>query len=142
MASRPIATIARKARPKAETDFATWLMMAKLGSFDDLPSNAQRFLTNYRARLEGMSESESTVLAVREVYKTYFSEMGGTGDAPEPETRSRKVDDRVVKFRKPHKPLPPPSAAAPSSRTSARQYVSALLIFAGMVVLIAAYKTH
>ena len=40
--------IARKARSKAEADFATWFMLAKLGGFDDLPSNAQSFLTNYR----------------------------------------------------------------------------------------------
>jgi hypothetical protein len=32
-------SIAKKARTKAEADFATWLMMAKLGGFDDLPSN-------------------------------------------------------------------------------------------------------
>jgi hypothetical protein len=37
-------SIAKKARSKAEADFATWLMMAKLGGFDDLPSNAQKFL--------------------------------------------------------------------------------------------------
>ena len=140
MASRPIASIARKARSKAETDFATWLMMAKLGSFDDLPSNAQGFLTNYRARLEEMSESESKLLAVREVYKAYYSEMGGTGDAPEPETRSRTIDDSVVKFRKPGKTQRAPSAAGPSAGPSARKSVSALLIFAGMVVLIAAYR--
>jgi hypothetical protein len=52
--------IAKKARSKAEADFATWLMMAKLGSFDELSSNAQKFLINYRARLEMMSEAEST----------------------------------------------------------------------------------
>src|SRR6478752_9590234 len=33
---------------KAEADFATWLVMAKLGGFDDLPSSAQCFLTNDR----------------------------------------------------------------------------------------------
>ena len=43
-------SIAKKARSKAEADFATWLMMAKLGGFDELPSNAQNFLTNYRTR--------------------------------------------------------------------------------------------
>ena len=59
MASSSSTSIAKKARSKAEADFATWLMMAKLGSFDDLPSNAQKFLTNYRARLEMMSEAES-----------------------------------------------------------------------------------
>jgi len=37
-------SIAKKARTKPEADFATWLMMAKLGGFDDLPSNAQSFL--------------------------------------------------------------------------------------------------
>jgi hypothetical protein len=33
MASRSSTSIAKKARSKAEADFATWLMMAKLGSF-------------------------------------------------------------------------------------------------------------
>jgi hypothetical protein len=54
-------------------------MMAKLGGFDDLPSNAQSFLTNYRTRPETMSEAESTALAVREVYSAHYSEMGGVG---------------------------------------------------------------
>ena len=45
-------SIARKARTKAEADFATWLMMAKLGGFDELPPNAQTFLTDYRTRLQ------------------------------------------------------------------------------------------
>jgi len=36
MASNSSTSIAKKARSKAETDFATWLMMAKLGGFDDL----------------------------------------------------------------------------------------------------------
>jgi hypothetical protein len=61
--------------------------MAKLGGFDDLPSNAQNFLTNYRARLERMNEAESTGLAVREVYSAYYSEMRGVGAAPEPKIR-------------------------------------------------------
>jgi hypothetical protein len=55
-------SIAKKARSKAEADFATWLMMAKLGGFDDLPSNAQSNLTNYRTRRETMSVAESTAL--------------------------------------------------------------------------------
>src|SRR5215211_4164642 len=71
------ANIAKKARTKAEADFATWLMLAKLGGFDDLPSNAQHFLTNYRARLETMSEAQSTALAVRDIYSAYYAEMGG-----------------------------------------------------------------
>jgi hypothetical protein len=43
-------SIAKKARTKAEADFATWLMMAKLGGFDDLPSNAQSFLSKVRGK--------------------------------------------------------------------------------------------
>src|SRR5882762_4595317 len=77
MSSSSNTSIAKKARTKAEADFATWLMMAKLGGFDDLPSNAQSFLTNYRTRLETMSEAEPTAVAVREVYSAYYSEMGG-----------------------------------------------------------------
>jgi hypothetical protein len=144
MASRPIASIARKAHSRAEADFATWLMMAKLGSFDELPSNAQRFLMNYRARLEGMSESESKVLAVREVYNAYYSEMGGTGDAPEPKVRNAAVDDNVPKIQRPRKPKAATSATGTSAGLSARKSISALLIFAGMVVLIVAYRflTH
>src|SRR6202030_1292745 len=96
MASSSRTSIARKARSKAEADFATWLMMAKLGSFDELPSNAQKFLTNYRTRLEVMSETESTALAVREVYSAYYSEMGGVGEAPEPQARKPTTAGRVV----------------------------------------------
>jgi hypothetical protein len=136
MASSSSASIAKKARSKAEADFATWLMMAKLGSFDDLPSNAQSFLTNYRARLEMMSEAESTVLAVREVYSAYYSEMGGLGAVPEPQ--ARKPTTRG------NKPQPAPSAARNSTGPMIRKSLPALLIFAGMVALIVTYRflTH
>jgi hypothetical protein len=67
MASRPNIRIDRKVRLKAESDFAIWLMMAKLGSFDDLPPNARGFLISNRDRLERMSETESKVVIVREV---------------------------------------------------------------------------
>ena len=84
--------------------------MAKLGSFDDLPSNAQKFLTNYRARLEMMSEAESTVLAVREVYSAYYSEMGGVGAAPEPQARKPTTEG--------NKPQPAPSATPQFDRAN------------------------
>ena len=133
-------SIARKARAKAEADFATWLMMAKLGSFDDLPSNAQEALTNYRTRLDQMSEADSTMLAVREVYGRYYSELGGAGTAPELEARGAPTDDNVVRFQKPRKPQSPPSAARGSTQQGTRRPVPALLIFAGMVAVIAAFK--
>jgi hypothetical protein len=133
-------SIAKKARTKAETDFATWLMMAKLGSFDDLPLNAQKFLTDYRARLEMMSEAESTVLAVREVYSAYYSEMGGVGAAPEPQARKPTTEGKVVRFQRPAKPRPAPSTARAAGGLGGRKSVSAFLIFAGMVALIVGYK--
>src|SRR6201998_1543762 len=97
MSSSSDTSIARKARKKAEADFATWLMMAKLGGFDDLPPNAQGFLTAYRTRLETMSEAESTALAVREVYSAYYSEMGGAGAAPEPKHRSATAEATAMR---------------------------------------------
>ena len=141
MASSSSTSIAKKARSKAEADFATWLMMAKLGSFDDLPPNAQKFLTNYRARLETMSEAESTVLAVREVYGAYYAEMGGVGAAPEPRARKPTPEGNVVRSRRPPKPQ---SAARKSTRPTIRKSLPALLIFASMVALIVIYKilTH
>ena len=97
MSSSSNTSIAKKAHAKAQADFATWLMMAKLGGFDDLPLNAQSFLTNYRTRLETMSEAESTALAIREVYSAYYSEMGGVGAAPEPKARGPIRESKVMR---------------------------------------------
>jgi hypothetical protein len=91
--------------------------MAKLGSFDDLPSNAQSFLTSYRARLEVMSEAESTALAIREVYSAYYSGMGGVGQAPEPQARKPTTEAKDVRFKRPLRPLSAPSAVL-QKRTS------------------------
>jgi hypothetical protein len=113
MSSSSNISIAKKARTKAEADFATWLMMAKLGGFDDLPSNAQNFPINYRARLETMSEAESTAMAVREVYSAYYSELGGVGAAPEPQARKPKTERKVERLLRPPKPQP-----AVAARTS------------------------
>jgi hypothetical protein len=133
-------SIAKKARSKAEADFATWLMTAKLGGFDELPSNAQNFLTNYRTRLETMSEAESTVLAVREVYSAYYSEMGGVGAAPEPQARKLTTEGNVVGFKRPLKAQSVPSAARNSTGPIISKSLRALLIFASMVALIVAYR--
>jgi hypothetical protein len=132
--------IAKKARSKAEADFATWLMMAKLGSFDDLPPNAQSFLTNYRVRLEMMSEAESTVLAVREVYVAYYTEMGGVGTAPEPQARKPTTKGNVARLQRPPKATPALSAARKSTGSAIGKSLFALLIFASMVALIVTYR--
>ena len=133
-------SIAKRARTKAEADFATWLMMAKLGGFDDLPSNAQSFLINYRTRLETMSEAESTALAVREVYGAYYSEMGGVGAAPEPKARTPTTEGKVVRVQKRPKPQLGLSAARRPTRSMIRKSLPALLIFASIVALIVAYR--
>jgi hypothetical protein len=140
MSSSSNASIAKKARTKAEADFATWLMMAKLGGFDDLPSSAQSFLTNYRTRLETMSEAESTALAVREVYSAYYSEMGGVGAAPEPKARTPTTEGKVVRSQRPPRPQPGQSAARHSTRPMTRKSLPALLIFASMVALVVAFR--
>jgi hypothetical protein len=137
MSSSSKASIAKKARTKAEADFATWLMMAKLGGFDDLPSSAQSFLTNYRTRLETMSESESTALAVREVYSAYYSEMGGVGAPPAPEARTPMTEGKVVRLQK--RPNQPGLSAALHSKPMIRKPLPALLI-ASMVALIVVYR--
>ena len=137
MSSSSNANIAKKARTKAEADFATWLMMAKLGGFDDLPPNAQSFLISYRTRLETMTEAESTALAVREVYSAYYNEMGGVGAAPEPKPRTATTAGKVERG---PKPRPSPAAARHSTSSMIRKSVPAMLIFACMVVLIVAYR--
>ena len=140
MSSSSNTSIAKKARAKAEADFATWLMMAKLGGFDDLPSNAQGFLTIYRTQLETMSEAESTALAVREVYSAYYSEMGGVGAAPEPKARTPPTESNLVRFQKRSNPQPGLSAGDKSTRSMIRKSLPALLIFASMVALIVTYR--
>jgi hypothetical protein len=139
MPSSSNTSIAKKARTKAEVDFATWLMMAKLGGFDDLPSNAQSFLTNYRTRLETMSEAESTALAVREVYSVYYSEMGGVGAAPEPKIRTPMTEGKVARPQR-RSNQPGLSAASDPTRPMVRKPLPALLIFGSMVALIVAYR--
>jgi hypothetical protein len=137
MASR--SSIARKARAKAEADFATWLMMAKLGGFDELPSNAQKFLTDYRARLQTMSEADSTALAVREVYAAYYGEMGGEGDPPEPPAR-QSVNGRNATVQSAAPSRQPRSATQNLSGLRLGKTLRAVLIFAGMVALIVTYR--
>jgi len=134
-----ITNIARKARSKAEADFATWLMMAKLGSFDELPSNAQKFLIDYRARLETMSEAESTALAIREVYSAYYNELGGVGTAPELQARKANTERKTARSSRSPKPQSTAAAHNPSGPIM-RKSLRALLIFGSMVALIVTYN--
>jgi hypothetical protein len=64
---------------------------------------------------ETVSEAESTVLTVREVYSDYYSEMGGLGAAPEPQDR------KPIKKNQPPKHQAARSAARPSIRAGSLQ---------------------
>ena len=136
MSSSSNARIAKRASTKAEADFATWLMMAKLGGFDELPSNAQSFLTNYRTRLETMSEAESTALAIHEVYSAYYSEMGGVGAAPEPKVRRPTTESKVVRSQR--QPRSQPAARA-LTKPATRKLLVALLLLASITALFFAF---
>ena len=87
-----------------------------------------------------MSEAESTVLAVREVYSAYYSEMGGVGTAPEPKARTPTTEGEAVRFQRRPKPQPAPSATRNSIGPMIRKSLPALLIFASMVALIVTYR--
>jgi hypothetical protein len=140
MSSSSNTSTAKKARTKAEADFATWLMIAKVGGFDDLPSNAQNFLINYRTRLETMSEAESTALAISEVYSDYYRRMGGVGWPPELKPRTQTTNGKVVRSQKRPRPQPGLSAARHSTRPMISKSLPALLIFASIVALTVAYR--
>ena len=74
------------------------------------------------------------MLAVREVYSAYYSEMGGVGAAPEPQARKPAKKNRPPE----HQPARP--AARPSIRPMIRNYLPTLLIFAGLVALVVMYR--
>ena len=86
-----------------------------------------------------MAEADSKVVAVREIYESYYSEMGGLGAAPEVEVPA-PVNNAVARSQRPRKSPPARRAPVPSNGPATRKSVPALLIFAFIVALIAAYK--
>jgi hypothetical protein len=139
MPRRTSASIARKAQAKAEADFATWLMMAKLGSFDDLPADAQAWLMNYRTRLEQkMSEAAATSATIREVFVAYYAEMGGEGEPPDAASIS-SARDNVVDLKN-ERAVRVTRAADTTTTERPKRALSPFLIFAGMVAALAAIK--
>lgn len=140
MPKRTSASIARKAHAKAEADFATWLMMAKLGSFDDLPPNAQNWLMSYRGRLERMPESEATSETIQEVYAAYYAEMGGAGEPPDLASGPSRAGDNVVALKDVRTAKASRAADGSATARRSRRGLPPLLIFAGMVAALAAFK--
>lgn len=139
MPRRPSASIARKARAKAEADFATWLMMAKLGSFEDLPADAQGWLMGYRTRLDRMSEADATEAAIEEIYVAYYAGMGGAGEAPDLARSASHIENNVVELKDVRLAKASHVAASPPTAPP-RRALRPFLIFAGMVAALAAFK--
>jgi hypothetical protein len=127
--------IARRADTRARADFATWKMMAKLNGASALPQEAQGFLENYKALLKQTSEADATEATIKLMYKAYYGEMGGAGDAPElPAQSSRPVRDNVTAFKRPPgQRKPAQQKVAQASETRPRMPVA--LIFACLVVV-------
>jgi hypothetical protein len=127
--------IARRADTRARADFATWKMMAKLNGLSALPPDAQTFLARYKDLLERMSEVEATEIAIAEVYKSYYAEMGGGGVPPDVRPRtSASATDNVTAFRRPApKPKPRPFRAA--SVAGGKRPLPVALIFGCLVVV-------
>jgi hypothetical protein len=106
--------IARRADTRARADFATWKMIAKLNGFSALPAEAQNFLEGYRLLLAKMNEADASEATIQLMYKSYYSEMGGSGAPPEiPSRASEPVVDNgnVTAFRRPAA-LPQPAASS------------------------------
>jgi hypothetical protein len=123
--------IARRADTKARADFATWKMMAKLNGASALPAEAQTFLGNYQARLKQMSEAEATEATINLIYRSYYSEMGGAGTAPDVKAHSSApVTDNVTAFKR-----PPPPRPKPAGGPQAKSRLPVPLIFACLVVV-------
>jgi len=142
MPSQANLKIARGARLKAEADFATWLMLAKLGSFDELPEKAQTFLTHYQERLKTDGEKSASSATIAKIAAAYYVEMGGTGDPPENDAIAAPPSGNVVELRRARESRGARSrqtstAATPSPRLVRKRD---LLIFAGLVVLVIATK--
>ena len=125
--------IARRADTRARADFATWKMLAKLNGTSSLPAEAQNFLAGYNKLLKQMTDAEASEATIALMYKSYYSEMGGAGTAPDvPSRQSEPVADNVTAFRRPAarpKPAPAPSAQATKPR------LPVALIFTCLVVV-------
>ena len=125
--------IARRADTKARADFATWKMMAKLNGASALPDEAQAFLARYQALLKDMPEPTATETTIQLVYRSYYSEMGGTGIPPDVKAHASEpaVTGNVTAFRRPSVPQPKPARSGPD----AKRRLPVALIFACLVVV-------
>jgi hypothetical protein len=134
--------IARDARLTAEADFATWLMMAKLGSFDDLPKEAQAFLSQYRERLKSANEKDAAAATIDAVYAAYYAKRGGKGTpppVPPPNAPEPVSSDNIVRLQDARRARAARSAPSAGKPAGARR-MPVLLIFIGLVAVVVAIR--
>jgi len=139
MANKGNTRIARDARLTAEADFATWLMMAKLGSFDDLPKEAQAFLSQYRERLNSASEKEAAAATIDAVYAAYYAKRGGKGTPPPVNPPSPASSDNIVRLQDARRARAA-RAASPAAKSAGQRRMPVLLIFIGLVAVVVAIR--
>lgn len=142
--------IARRADTKARADFPTWRMMAKLNVASSLSSEAQAFLADYEKRLGSMSEAEAVEATILSIYRSYYAEMGGAGDAPDAKIVNRKnappvadaaaavheasddaPPDNVIALQRARNARPKPTAATPAQKPR----MPVALIFVCLIVI-------
>ena len=94
-------------------------MIAKLNGFTALPAEAQNFLEGYRQLLAKMNEADASEATIQFMYKSYYSEMGGSGAPPELPSRGSEpaVDSgTVTAFRRPAARPKPVASSAPQAK--------------------------
>jgi hypothetical protein len=128
--------IARRADTKARADFATWKMMAKLNGASSLPAEAETFLASYKALLGKMTEPEANDATIQLIYKSYYSEMGGAGAAPDVRVQSgNPVIGNVTAFKR-----PPPKRPTTVNGSDAKPRLPVALIFACLVIVYVGFR--
>jgi hypothetical protein len=128
--------IARRADTRARADFATWKMMAKLNGASSLPAEAQTFLVSYKALLKEMTEAQATDATINLIYRSYYAEMGGVGEAPDVKAHPvSQVTDNVTAFKR-----PPPQRPKTAGGPNAKSRLPVALIFACLVVVYTGFR--
>ena len=108
-------------------------MLAKLNGTSALPQEAQDFLLAYQKFLKQMTDEDASEATIALMYRSYYSEMGGGGAAPEiPARESKPAADNVTAFRR---PAPKPKQAASYPANTAKPKLPVTLIFICLVVV-------